>query len=330
MTNRVLFGSGRAVVASALVLCTTGSLAQEADPADAFLGGPAIVEHDAGPTLVRVGYDGRLEKLELPPEEAALELLELEPALQASVDAYLGERSAAWDAWVTANYTDIVADRPAIQGGGDEGRRARQQRARLLLQDSPIATMGPLGEGLKAILPADVHAEVVALTTAYQQALAQDRASNPAGALPGMQERPANRGGAERARPGRAGGGERMARVRALTDEATIELRRALERTIGQASDEFEDLIRSAGLSPEGEALVRVRLAEARGAANAEGRGVEGESADGGEQSRPMTGVFREVMRDLSDEDRRGLMRALQERRGNTGMGDGRRRVPNG
>lgn len=315
-------------IAAVLGSCLVASLAPGEPTGDApVLGGPAVVEAETGPTLVRLGYDGRLERLDAPPEEAALELLELAPALQATVDAYLGERAAAWDAWVSANYTEILAARSASHGGGEEGRRVRQSQTRKLMQDSPLATMGTLAEGLEDVLPPDVHEEVVALSDAYRAALAEDQANDPTanrtpGAAPGgMREgAPGDASPRERGRRGntdRRNAGGRMAAFRARIDEATTELRRALDRTLGQASADFEDLIREAGLSPEGEALVRKRVQEFRSnAAGAPG----GAGAPGtARAARGQSGAFMGILNELGPEDRAGLIAALRAR--GAGMG---------
>src|SRR5689334_3113710 len=102
----------RAFAILALALAAP-ALAQEPDP----LRGPALKDQPAKATLIERDFAGKLKRPDIPVEEAALPLLNLDAESRARVDAALAARAQVLDQIVVDNLELVVRLHNARQSG---------------------------------------------------------------------------------------------------------------------------------------------------------------------------------------------------------------------
>ncbi|MCL4740700.1 MAG: hypothetical protein KJZ54_00695 [Phycisphaerales bacterium] len=241
--------SARALGVAGVVAMAVGGVSAQ----DAPLAGPALAGGEREASLVRVDYEGRVRRLEVPPEEAALELLELDAETLAAARRVVSERAAVMDRIVLENL-ELFPQFAAAEQAGD-----RLGQVRLFLEfvrvTEPLRRRGSLGEELRAVLPERARARFDALVSDYWRAAAGERVA---------------RAKAEGATV-RAGDAMRQERF----DAFGRELERSYARLSASESFFVEYLLRGLGLSEHQEKRVRAIIGEydaraMRGATEAE------------------------------------------------------------
>lgn len=232
--ERTLWFGAIAAFAAAALGVAPPEPAPAAEPAPAVLAGPSVEESEAPTTLVRLGYDGALERLDVPAEEAALELLDLSDEVRASTERILAERAAILDRIVVDNIDQLVEIFTAVQSG-DRGAALREylQFSREL---EPLRARGTLAEELASAMPADAAATFTALVEEYREA-----------ALEELQRQAREQG-------------RRLARRQAAMQEGIravgLEIRRSYERTIGGGQERLGELYATVNATPEQQARI--------------------------------------------------------------------------
>ncbi|HYE02510.1 MAG TPA: hypothetical protein VD963_04670 [Phycisphaerales bacterium] len=209
-------------------------------PAPDVLRGPVVAERgrDSGPaSLVRRDFAGRLERPEGPAPEAALALLVLTPGEEARARAVLLERAAVVDRLVLDNLELLLR----AQGLAEAEPAARARLVVDLAEAArPLTERGTMAQELERVLSAENGRRLRALVSEYVREAARERAT---GAASGS------------ARPTRAE--LRRALAAEAAEAVGLEFRLGVERTIGAAGRQFEELLQDLALSPEQEGRVR-------------------------------------------------------------------------
>lgn len=238
---------------SILAVAAVGGAPGVASAQDAPLAGPALAGAEREPSLVRVDYEGRVRRLEVPPEEAALELLGLDAGTLAAARRVLSERAAVLDRIVLENL-ELFPQFAAAEQAGD-----RLGQLRLFMEfvriTEPLRQRGMLDEELRTVLPEGVRARFERLVSDYWRAAAAERVQ---------------RAKAEGATV-RAGEAMRQERFDALGRE----LERSYARLSASESFFVEYLLRGLDLSEHQEKRIRAIIGEydaraMRGATEAE------------------------------------------------------------
>lgn len=247
--GRVIAGAAMVVLAGTLAYGQAGGQTggeggirvggQETPP----LAGPSAGDAIAKPTLVERAYDGTLKRLELPPAEAAVALLELDDAARVRVEALIAERAAAVDEVVIGNIELLVS----VKGAGESGDRVRAIGLLRKLDEAfgGIEPVRKFEERLGGAMGLVQRQEFMALLDEYRDAVAEDR------------RRALEREGAARRelRP-------RALRLRERLEELGVEIRRSYERQVTLAAREFEALMAKLALRPEQEGEIRRLVAD--------------------------------------------------------------------
>lgn len=208
-------------------------------PDPGVLSGPKVRETAGERSLIRRDFQGRVRRLEIPAEEAAVELLRLDEPTKAKAQKILDERTAILDKAVRENIDLLLrlqnADRRTrLEFIREFGESLKELRAR-----------GTLREEIRAILPKDQAARYDELIDGYWEVVVADATQA------------AQRENGARPAPARA---EVLARE--VLAALGSEIRRSFERQIGQRARELEELLGKLGLSEEKDAKIRGILAE--------------------------------------------------------------------
>lgn len=183
---------GRAWVMASCAVCAVGlgaGVGLGSQPAGgetpAVLAGPRLSERSpAAPTLVEVGLNGGVRRLETTPEEAALALLELDAATRERIEKILSVRAAKIDRFVGENI-DLLTKLGNATSAGDRGETLA------LLAEAAWKLRGVLGDGrlreqVLAALPEGERPRFEALVDGYWDAVVAERAG---GGKPGRLQR---------------------------------------------------------------------------------------------------------------------------------------------
>jgi hypothetical protein len=143
----------------------------QTQPADA-LGGP-VIEPDDRDTLVVFEYGGELQDLGLPPAEAALELVDLDPQTAERVAKILTERAMLAEQLIIDNF-ELVSQGEAVETSG-----SKLEKGVFFLQVvqalKPLIDRGSLEDEIRAVLPQDTAERFDALLDEYWAAVGQSR-----------------------------------------------------------------------------------------------------------------------------------------------------------
>ena len=155
----------------ALVLVAAASVAMGQQPEPA-LKGPTVATPAAKATLVEQDFKGRLKRLEIPPEEAALKLLSLDEATLKKTDKIIQERAAILDKAVIENL-ELVGQ---IHNAGQSGDKteALQLFREFAKKLEPLKARGKLMEEIQAALPDEKQERYAALVREYHEAAGED------------------------------------------------------------------------------------------------------------------------------------------------------------
>ena len=146
-----------------------GTQAPDSAPA---LAGPDLV--DAGPrTLVVYEYGGGLQELDLPPAEAALELLDLDRATNERVAHVLAQRAMLAEQLIIDHF-DLVSQGDSIKASGNKLEQGLFMLS-VLRALQPLLERGPLEDELRPLLPPDRAAEFDTLLNEYWIAVGRSR-----------------------------------------------------------------------------------------------------------------------------------------------------------
>jgi hypothetical protein len=202
---------------------------------EAPLAGPSVAESPGATSLVHVGYDGAIERPDVPVEEAALELLDLDEATRARVEDILAARAAILDKAVIENI-DLLVQLRSAKSAGDKAQEV-SLLGRFARELAPLRARGTLREEIGAALDETNLATFEALIDEYDEAIVAE-----------ARESAKQRGETFQVR--------RFARAERLKDLGR-EIRRSYERQIGSRREDFERLLAALDLTPEHEAKVR-------------------------------------------------------------------------
>jgi hypothetical protein len=238
---------------------------------DDVLSGPKVKETKSERSLVKRNFQGRVQRLEIPPAEAAIELLGLDAATAAKVKEVVDDRAKAMDKVVRENLDLLLK----FQNTGD--RRGRLQ----LLRESKekfaeVDAKGRLEDRVAKVLPKDQAERYQELIRGYWDTLLADAEQEAAGA---------------KDRPGKV---EILAREVLLAFGA--EVKRSYERQLGSKVKDLEELLGKLGLSAEKEAKVRTYFVQY--AEQTKGRPTENQRRD----------LFFKVMRELDRDQQKALL----------------------
>jgi hypothetical protein len=225
----------RFLIPAAILGLSTSAWAQPSPGAENPLAGPRVTAKKVKPTLVARDFEGKVRRLEVPAEEAALELLELTEEERAACQRVLDARSAILDRIVGSNLELLVQIGNATQAGDRPAlvRLAGNVHERL----EPLRRRGTLQKELAGVLPEAKGVRLQDLAGEYRTALRDEivREAKSKG---------------ERLRPAQG-----LARVGLL--ELGQEIRRSYYRQIAAGTAELESVIGKLGLTPEQEGKVR-------------------------------------------------------------------------
>lgn len=306
----VLFATGRGVALGQAPAASAPSASPPADDAQALAGpkvgtpAPSPVEIAASRTLVRREFDGRLIRLDVRPEQAALDLLDLTPAQREATGKILAERFAACTRMATDNYELFLALQAARQGGaggppgpsqagatgaGQSGERAQLMSLVRRFREAGQHLLTPsLADTLSAALDAERARGLHQLCDEYIRALADE---DTATRSPDAQGAP---GGQPRQGP-------LAARVRVETNLLIREVARSFGSLVASRRDRTEELLKAIEPeSPEQEAKIRATIRT---------MGEKGGLTPTNEQRGEL---IRAVMAELSPEQRRRLLAHLR------------------
>lgn len=246
------------------------------------LQGPRVSEPDAKPTLVQRDFAGKLRRLEVSPEEAALALMKLDAEAEAKTRSILNERTAILDRIVLENL-DLVVRIHNARAGGDR-RELLMLLAELSVALKPLTDRGTLSEELVGALSLDQAVTFKALVREYNQAAAAETQAEARAA------------------------GERLTVRQVAAREALIvlgtDIKRSYQRQIASKTAEFEQMLVQLDLTPEQESKVRRMVLDY--AAAAKGKPSQ-------DQRRAL---FYRIMEVLDAEQQRTLVRLFVERDG--------------
>ncbi|MEO1007619.1 MAG: hypothetical protein AAFX79_03575 [Planctomycetota bacterium] len=269
---------------AAMLMAACPALAQEGtepkEGAAPILGGPSVEAAATRATLVSRTYAGELERLSRHPAEAALDFVEPPEATRPAIEAILAERRAVLDGLVIDRLDLLI--KLGNGGGASDRREAIAELARAM---APLARKGALGDRIRAELPPEAAAEHERLEQEYNEAALADRVR-----LLSEERR----------------GGERGLRFRARAIERLVglgaEVRSAYERTLLQRAQELDELIAKLDLTPDQESNVR-RIIQRYGEKTLLNPDKRSQT------ERDRLGVFLEVAKELTPEQRRTLIR---------------------
>lgn len=203
---------------------------------DGVLRGPSVRTRSvAAATLIRRGFDGKVERLEVDPAQAALELLALTEEEKAATEKILTERAALLDRIVLDHLREVVELAQAAQSGDQAG--TEELYAELARAGEPLRARGRLVEELAGVLDETKEAKLRGLVKEYWGAIVTERVSE------------------------RGEDGKKRTMGEAVREEVTVaigrEIRGAYERVVGARVKEFDALIAKLELKPEVEAEIR-------------------------------------------------------------------------
>lgn len=243
-------------------------------------------------TLVRFGYTGRLERLEVLPELAALDLLALElpaldlPALdeatRSRVDEAVAGYTARFDALIRRNLATLI-ELQSLRGSGDRGT-ITARAGDLLRQVRDLERDGTLASAIAGALPPEAAARFEALVNEYDRALEAD-----------LRAEAESRG-------------ERMsslqARIQIRLDRLGIAARQSTDRQLGSAGERIQQMLIEIEATPEQTQKIQAILQEAIGE----------QLASGDYGSRAVRArLFRKIMAELTPRQRQRAIAMLRD-----------------
>ncbi len=227
-------------------------------------------------------FKGKLKRPEVPPEEAALDLLKLAPEDRAKTDAVLAARAQVLDAVVIDNIDLVVKLHNARQSGDRRDQLAVMSEFMKKLQ--PLNARGRLADEIRGTLSKEQQGRYDAILKEYREAAIEE--------------------GTKEARARNEFVTDRGMETRENLASLGLEIKRSYERQISSKAAEFERVVSQLGLRSEQEAKIRALVTsftqETKGKATAE-------------QKRAL---FFRIMADLDPDQQQRLMRLYLGREG--------------
>lgn len=191
-------------------------------------------------TIIERTAEGRLKRLEIPAEERAAQVMDLEPAERARVDKVLAERAALLDEILVKNFDLLGKMHAAEQAGNAE--ESRRVSGLYLAKLDRLLDRGRLEDEIRPELRLDHQAEFTRLITEYRRVLL-----------------------AEASRESKAEGKEVKPQIladREMRRAMAREFQRSYERAIVGTAVDYDKAMGGLGLKPEQESKVRNIAAE--------------------------------------------------------------------
>lgn len=253
-------GAGFLCVAAPLIICCIVEIADASDSPPPPLAGPKLTTSEVRPqSLVERDFDGKVKRLEISPEEAAVPLLELTPAERALADAAIASRAADLDTLVTNHLLDIIRLGGQLQSPRP-GEKALALREAYQLS-GPILAKGRLIDRISASLPEAKRARYVALVDEYKKAIGDQEISL---AQQGKSDDPEF--AAEVAKEPKNLIGHRIrARIKLELESFGKEIQRSAERIIAEKQNQGNDFLSKLQLTPEQESSIQAIYADLAG-----------------------------------------------------------------
>ena len=226
ITSAGLFAMGVAA-------CVSGAAFAGPESAPDPLAGPRVTTPAKKTTLVERDFDGKVRRLEVSPEEAAVRLLELDDATKGKVNEAIAARSKLFDDFVRQNF-DLLLKFASSQGNkADRGMLLRETFEKA----APIREHGRLQEHLVAVLPEDKKQTFTHLVDEYRNAVTAEEAK-----LPNEQGKPSGRTGAA---------------IKVGLEQFGQDVKRAYERVIAAGQGKLETFLKNLDLNAEQEQKIR-------------------------------------------------------------------------
>lgn len=208
-------------------------------PAD-VLKGPKVGETQTQRSLVKRNFQGRVQRLEMSPDEAAIDLLSLDAQTRAKVDKILNERATILDRVVIGNL-DLLGE---LQQTSDRrGKLKLLGDFREKLKD--LEARGTLREEVEKVLPKEQAERYRDQIDGYWKVVIDDA----------MQE------GTNNSKNDKSGKTAEPSRTQITMRETLlafgVEIKRSYERQIAGKTKELEAFLSKLGLSEEKEAKIR-------------------------------------------------------------------------
>jgi len=232
-TTAILAGVGMFLFGVPMVV---GQETKPAEPAPDPLAGPTVKETKEERSLIRRNFEGRIQRLETLPDEAAVELLSLDEAVKARVRAVLDDYNKTLDRLVTGNL-DLL-----VKFTNTTGRRERFELVReAKTAFADLESKGSLKERVAKELPKEQAERYETLVKGYWEVLIDDAVQQTA------------RESKDREKS--AGRGEIVIREGFLAFGQ--EVKRSYERQISAKTKELEAFLKKLDLSTEKETKIR-------------------------------------------------------------------------
>lgn len=226
-----------------LALAAPATARQVTTPPPATTKAPAAQPAGPARSLVRLDATGHLIRPEVTPEEAALALLEIDPATRQKIDKVLDERAKILD--------KIVAGNAPLLGRMVGSRSTSKQEFVAAVGDfvallKPLSARGKLRDELAALLTPEPRSRFEYLLNEYRDAgIAEAAKEDGVGNIEGPRRR-----GYE---------------IRETLIVVAQEFKRSYERQMVAREDQFKTALGRVGLSAPQEARIRAIFAELAG-----------------------------------------------------------------
>jgi hypothetical protein len=213
---------------------TPASQPAQAPAPNVQLSGPRVAPPAAEARLISYNLDGALRRLEIPPEEAALELIGLSESERAGADKVLSERAVAVDKVVADNLPLLLK----FQGvrKNDSQKEQMQALSELRRAMEPVRQRGTLREELSKVIPPEKMAQLDLLVSDYRQAVLLEAEQTLK--LRGEAPKP------------------EAIRGREMLLAVGQELRRSYDRQIAAKTDQLNDMLKAVNATPEQEGKI--------------------------------------------------------------------------
>ncbi len=259
--------------------------------ADPVLSGPRAVEGVQRRSLIARDFDGKIKRLEIPAEEAALELVDLDAATRARIDAILAQRAALLDKLVADNLLKLLDVYNATQAGRKD--EAREIFMEVLEQAGPLKERGKLGDEVRAEMTPDQSAAYDRIRREYWEAIIREDVQASRSASGGELARGAVQ----------AAIGKEVALV------IGAEIKRSYERQATARADQLKQFVEALALSPEQEAKVTRILAD-------DFQMIQANKVPGKRTTVQGLALVRAIAAELTPEQRVALGTYIRERQG--------------
>lgn len=259
------------------------------DPAPDLLRGPTVEEGDSSSTLVKKDFAGKLERLDVRPEVAAIDVLGLSKEERAAADKVVTDRGSRISQFTLDHYDLFEKIRAARQGGG-----SRDELMPLLREARDAASEffdPPFVDQVAAALPEAARDKYKATVADYRKALAAEPPPMDRAAAPASDDRPARR----------AARGAAFADRRVEMELFLREMGESFRAFVTDRREHADALLKAADATPEQENRIRGMLREF----GAE-KGFKPTPEQRGE-------LMRKILAELTPDQRAKALKALRE-----------------